>query len=205
VDEPLFRAINIDKISPLGDDKYLVRMYTFAKNAGYRRFVMLDKGEVTHNSEEYPIDDEKLIGVAYNFSKVPLSPDKTKFAIGTSYGWILEFYDITNGIENKRTNYYHELLWDANRTSVDTEKSGYGFMDMACDDKYVYASSGEPNTDDRIDNITIFDWEGEPVKILRARDYHAMYPIAVDRATGELYAWAKDHTGHLHMIRIKPF
>lgn len=202
VQNPIFDLANMDRIYPLGEDKYLLRMSTRLKNE-YKRFVLLKEGQVAGQYDEYPTEDQRLMNLAYSFS-FPVSPDGRKFAIGSSHGWILEFFDLTRGIERERVDYYREPFWEEDQRSIDAQRSGYGFMNMTCDDKYVYAASGEPGTK-RVDIITIFDWEGNPVKILRSEGYRALYPLAADTADGDLYAYTRTVDGEHHLIRIKPF
>jgi hypothetical protein len=203
IHDTIFEHTNLRNVFNLGDGKYLFRMRPGAIQSQFKRFVLYKDGQVLDRMDEYPLYDQGLMELNYDFYPA-LSPDYTKFAIGTSRGWILEYFDISDGIERTSTYYYYEPFWEENKTRIDTEKSGYGFMSMTADDKYIYSGSGEPGLK-KINSITIFDWEGSPVKVLKTEDYASFYPIAVDRETGHVYAYVKHPEGEKHLIRVTPF
>lgn len=192
---------NIETVFPLGDNRYLTRLRD-KDGFEYRRFMVIDNDELIGRFEEYPIG-RPINDLVYDFTKLPVSPDKTKFAIGTSSGAILEFFDISDGIKRTGLHYFFEPIYQGDGHGMSTA-SGYGFMDMACDDRYVYGTFGAPGDSD-LNNIAIFDWEGKPVKLLSTKDYMDFYPIAVDRSDGDIYAVARAYEGEIHIIRIKPF
>jgi hypothetical protein len=201
--DTLFQMPNIETVFPLGTDRYLIR-FREINGLDYRRFLLYDNGEITGRFEEYPTGNKIMSMVLYNFTKLPVSPDNSRFAIGTSSGAILEFFDISDGIERSSIHYFYEPKLKEDGLGISSEASGYGFMDMASDDRYVYGTYGAPGTQE-IDKIAIFDWKGKPVKLLKTEDYRAMYPIAVDRSNRDLYAIARAYDGNIHIIRIKPF
>lgn len=201
--DSLFGLANIEAVCPVGENRFVIR-FDDVDGYEYKRLLMYEGGEISGRIDDYPIENRSLTRILYGFSKLPISPDNTKFALGTSSGAILELFDIADGIKRTSIGYYYEPIVASDGINVDDLASGYGFIDLASDDKYVYCASGEPKSE-TLNNITIFDWSGKPVKILRTQDYEAMYPIALDRVTGDLYTIARAEDGEMHIIRIYPF
>ena len=81
------------------------------------------------------------------------------------------------------------------------KNSVVGIADFYCTYKYIYATLGEPNTESRYENIAIFDWEGNPVKILRTKHYR-LFRICLDDEERFLYVVGEKNDGTQFIAKL---
>ena len=173
------------------------------ENQKKRYFMKKQDGEVLEY-EGYPYTDFDLIRKISLSYKMGFSKDETKMVAATSPGLILEIFDIINGIKKTQTRYFREILFD-NDGHPSFTKSGAGITDFYCSDKYIYATFGEPepysNTNSRYNNIAVFDWEGNPLKIFRT-NYRRLYKICLDDEERFLYILGEDEEWNRFIAKL---
>ena len=200
--DSLYRGVNL---SSLNDD-FGMAIAVFPLPRGYlifeppiindpkKRYCMKKwDGEVVRY-EGYPHDDFKLVQKIFiSTHEMGFSKDGTKMVAAASPGLIMEIFDLKNGIEKTHTRYFRKILFGSDGNPSYT-KSGAGITDFYCSDKYIYATFGEPepNSDDtRYNNIAVFDWEGNPMKIFRT-NYRRLKKICLDDEERFLYILGED-------------
>ena len=162
-----------------------------------RYFLKKRDGEVV-KYEGYPYDDfQLLVNIASSY-KVGFFKDGTKMVAATCPGLIMEFFDLRNGIEKTQTRYFRKIFL-RNDDSPDFDRSG-GIFDLYCTDNFIYGTFLDPN-DSRINNIVIFDWEGNPMKIFRTK-YKALHNICVDDEERFLYVIGEDNDGIYFLAKL---
>lgn len=165
------------------DDKLVVFNnvgYMSQDTAYVARLQIRDKdGGIVDSYNRFPVNDKKLHFALYHQMPVTVSPDKTKMAIGCcTYGAIMELYSLVNGIEEITTKYFLEPKGhDSNGDYVMDDDTVYGFADFYSTDSLIFTSyDGESEwrevrdmggIDSVYHSIAVFDWEGNPVKLIR--------------------------------------
>ena len=161
-----------------------------------RRYLMRkwDGEEITY--EGYPHDDFRLIHRLFVTHAIGFSKDGTKMVAAAFPGMIFEIFDIKKGIKKTHSRYFWQIYgrYDGNQFISDFDKSGAGASAFYCTDKYIYSTLGEPNTDKRYENIAIFDWEGNPLKIFRTKHYR-LHQICLDDEERFLYVVGEKRDG----------
>jgi len=163
-----------------------------------RFFLKTHNGEIA-TYEGYPYDDFKLlINICVSYRN-GFFKDGTKMVAASYPGLMLEFFDLRNGIEKTHTRYYWKIFL-GNDGSPDTESSG-GMFDFYCTDNFIYATLVEPNNGLRANNIVIFDWEGNPVKIFRTK-YKKLFNLCIDDEERLLYVVGEDNDGIRFLAKL---
>ena len=114
-------------------------------------FLSLDNGLLIRESERIPIEvkyekkvSNEILALAY-VSRMGIKPDLSRIAIGTSMGDYLSIYD-SSGVRLKtiRTPERLEPIFEVSSNGHwgYTDESRYGYLDLACSDRYIYAQYG---------------------------------------------------------------
>ena len=165
-----------------------------------RRYSMKKNNGELVKYEGYPLDDFNLVHNIFSPHHMVFSRDRTKMVASPTYGMILEFFDLKIGIEKTKTRYFRKI-YSKNDGSPDYPKSGVGMANVCGTDKYIYATHGEPDTDWSFNNIAIFDWEGNPVKIFRTK-YKKLINICVDDEERFLYVVGEKEDGNRVLAKL---
>ena len=162
-------------------------------------FLSLDNGLLIRESERIPIEvkyekkvSNEILALAY-VSRMGIKPDLSRIAIGTSMGDYLSIYD-SSGVRLKtiRTPERLEPIFEVSSNGHwgYTDESRYGYLDLACSDRYIYAQYGGKTHDGDIKYtskyINVYTWDGEPVVRLVLDRY--VLGICVDEERNSLYA-----------------
>lgn len=168
------------------------------KDQERRYFIKRSNGEIV-KYEGYPYDDLNLLFRVAATYQMGVSRDGTRMVAAASPGLIMEFFDLKNGIEKTHTRYFRKIFLD--NDYPDSNRSGIGITDFYGTDKYIYATFGEPNTNRRYDNIAIFDWDGNPMKIFRTK-YKKLFKICVDDEERLLYVVGEKEDGNYFLAKL---
>lgn len=162
-------------------------------------FLSLDNGLLIRESERIPIEvkyekkvSNEILALAY-VSRMGIKPDLSRIAIGTSMGDYLSIYD-SSGVRLKtiRTPERLEPIFEVSSNGHwgYTDESRYGYHDIACSDRCIYAQYGGKTHDGDIKYtskyINVYTWDGEPVVRLVLDRY--VLGICVDEERNSLYA-----------------
>ena len=163
-----------------------------------RYFLKKHDGEIV-KYEGYPYDDFLLLVNISARYRMGFFKDGTKMVAATSPGLIFEFFNLRNGIEKTHMRYFRKIYLEKDG-SPDTERSG-GLFDFYCTDNFIYGTYVEPNNGLRANNIVIFDWEGNPVKIFRTK-YKKLHRLCVDDEERFLYVIGEDDDGKYFLAKL---
>lgn len=211
---PDFRTVVFDVP---GWCEYVVPMddgYFYVTNVGYlsddtvSRFIMEKDGRVTAELNYFPIEDKAKSFTMYNFSSYAVSPDRTKFVIGTPFGAIMEIYSLDSTVEHKVTKFFYEPDFEVTFGSYDyTKGTVLGFHDIYVTDDRIYGVydgernpyyAGEERLVDR--NIAVFDWEGNPLELIRT-DY-GIDRICYSERENAVYGAVRDIDDVMYLARL---
>ena len=194
-----------------GDDMVYMRNpgYYDSDTSVLVRFVIQKKtGDILHEEIEYPIEDKYKRFALYNFAKCSMSPDKSRFVVGTSIGAILEIFSKDSTIECLNTKYFHEPEFEV--VSGHYEMNGktiLGFNDIyAADDRIYAVYDGERNPyyagEERLvdTKIAVFDWEGNPLELIRT-DY-GIDRICYSERENVIYGAVRDIDDIMYLARL---
>lgn len=131
---------------------------------GQKRFQLLADNRVIDEYNDFPVEnvEEQLIFMS---PLITLSPDKTKMAVGTLYGGLLESFNLTDKIENVNVRrFYKPILQFQSGVIRNTEETVFGFSALCATNDKIYSvliGNKDPNV---FNNISIFDWNGREEK-----------------------------------------
>ena len=105
-------------------------------------------------------DEEKL----FISSNVCFSPSYKKMATGILYGGILETFELSdNRIDVIATQYFYKPEFIFQSGGIDTtEETVYGFSTLCATEESIYSVLIGSKDSEALDNISVFDWEGNP-------------------------------------------
>lgn len=165
-----------------------------------------DQNQVVSEYNNFPIESDKNIQYAvYQTDRADISMDKQHLIVGTSYGSILEIFDITEGIMPKAVKYFVEPTLILREGKYNNDDTIIGFNDLFASNQYIYASYDGENYGnvpacDFFNNIAVFDYNGMPVILLRMKN--RVERICVDEEAGEIYAVLKLHSGEVKIAKL---
>ena len=160
-------------------------------------------GNLLSTYNEFPvIDDDRKRYAIYTNPFVAVSPDEEKFAITAARAGILETFSMKGGkLKNIATKYFIEpdFTIEGDRFNYDTLLASFG--DLCATDEVIYvAYGGDGPMGSGYHNIAMFDWDGNPLKLMRM-DYNIMR-LDFDREEDALYAVVHDSEGRPFIGRI---
>ena len=168
--------------------------------------IQTEDGAVLYRYNEFPdIGDISLCRSIYSFTTGTVSPDGKKMALApSSWGGILEFFSLEDGIENRKTEYmFSPGVRSPDGMNIElTEDAASGFQDLYATDERLYGAVGNGvrflsnnklPLEDRLltsPDVVIFDWKGRAVEKIET-DYNVLC-LCTDEEKGELYAVISD-------------
>ena len=212
--KPDFRSVSIrlpewcQYAVPMDDGYFYVTNVGHLSDDTVSRFIMEKDGMVTAELNYFPIEDKAKSFTMYNFSSYAVSPDRTKFVIGTPFGAIMEIYSLDSTIEHKATKYFYEPDFEVTFGSYDyTKGTVLGFHDIYVTDDWIYGVyDGERNPyyagDERLvdTKIAVFDWDGNPKELIRT-DY-GIDRICYSERENALYGAVRDIDDIMYLARL---
>ncbi len=156
------------------DDLYISSFVNIDGNK--HRFAIGNCFDTLSTYDEYPRleEDDGHLNIEKSFflyrSYFALKPDGQKMVSATTFGGIMEIFDIKNN-KIKRTvlkRFYKPVYYVKNRDSKipyihPTEKTIIGFSDLNCTDDAIYVILNPETKGSALNYICKFDWEGNPV------------------------------------------
>ena len=158
-------------------------------------------GNLLSTYNEFPIiDDDRKRFMMYNNEIIAVSPDEEKFAITSTLGGILETFSMKGGdLSNIATKYFIEPDFTL---EGDYSNLIASFCDLYATDEVLFAAyGGETEFGTGISNIAIFDWNGNPLKLIRTG--HRIERLCLDSEDNALYAMIQDSEGRPYIGRIR--
>ena len=153
---------------PLNDEVSLAdgQLDSIANNVpgpdGLKRFQLFSQGKILDRYDSFPVEAEDRY--VFQGACTSLSPDGHKMAVGTMYGGILETFDISaEHIALRKRRMFYSGKLDPKTLQPTLETLG-GMPDVCATDDKIYTVFGEPKTIvERINSISVFDWDGNEV------------------------------------------
>ena len=193
----------------------LEKGYLLTYNIGYlqrdtssvERIELCDRnGNIISTYNEFPvIDDDRKRFMMYNNEIIAVSPDEEKFVITTSVGGILEIFSMRDGeLKNITTKYFIEPDFSMEGNIYNYDNLIYSFSDLCATDDAIYAAYGGESdfkSSTGCHNIAIFDWNGNPLKLIRTG--HRIERLCLDSEENTLYAMIQDSEGRSYIGRIR--
>lgn len=200
---------------PLEIIKYSNENYLFCDPGTDIRYAIYDQKEIKDSCSAYPRlenSDEYTPAIMGYASIRRFSPDFTKFVHATYIGAVMDFFTIKNDKiipQNTCRLYYpkykivdkkrHDITWD--------ESTKIGFECLYTTNSYIYsllngilgADLKKDNVDAYTKNISVFDWQGKPYKLIKSTTM--LNAICVDEKENCIYAIAYNEGEH-SLIRI---
>lgn len=191
----------------------------FMKNVGYSspdlhevsRFELQDRAGHTLCQYDYsPVSDPELRFYEYMYTPYSASPDKSRLAIGTLHGTVLETYGIgQDSIAPIAVRVFEDPDIDVSSGGYDyNERTVLGFYDIyAFDDRILAAYDGEVNpywnSGDRqtYTKIAVFDWEGNPLELIHT-DYK-IERLCYSETENTIYAAVMDRDGIMYLAKME--
>lgn len=130
--------------------------------AGLKRFQLFSDGKIIARYDEFPVEEKS--NSAYLGACISLSPDKSKIAVGTQFGAILETFNLsTDDISLRDVRLFYPAKLDP-ETSQPTMETIRGFASICTSNDKIYAAFGEPKTiAEDVNSISVFDWDANEV------------------------------------------
>ena len=176
--------------------------YLQRDTSSVERIELCDRnGNIISTYNEFPvIDDDRKRFMMYNNEIIAVSPDEEKFVITSSLGGILETFSMKGGeLSNMATKYFIEPDFTL---EGDYSNLIASFCDLYATDEVLFAAyGGETEFGTGINNIAIFDWNGNPLKLIRTG--HRIERLCLDSEENTLYAMIQDSEGKPYIGRIR--
>ena len=193
---------------------YMSNRSEYADTSSSRRFTLqeISTGRTVLSYDYFPVEDDAVRYRLYNFTySLAISPDKSRFAVGTLWGAVLETYSIgVDSISRLYTGYFAEPEFDAVHLSLaENEHTVFGFRDLYAENDRLYAvyngehiSSAEVERSSSLvfNDIAVLDWKGNPVELI-CTDYNIDH-ICYSARDNAVYASVWDEDGVMYLARL---
>lgn len=104
-----------------------------------KRFQLFSKGNIEAEYNRFPVSETEKNPVFITAS-VSVSPDKRKMAVGTLFGGILEFFQLSDDINISSTRYFYSPEVNFSGGSLlPTDQTVYGFSALCATDALLYS------------------------------------------------------------------
>ena len=166
--------------------------------------------KVVSSYNESPFIDYSMRGRSFleaAMACISMSPDGKRLALATCVGAVLEIFSIDNEVKHVKTSYYVEPQFEEKGRDVLTnEKSIAGFGYLYGGNERLFTvydgkSSFKGKRNDRFRNIAVFDWNGEPQKLIKT-DW-SIEAIVTDDDGETFYAVVSDLDRRVYLARLK--
>ena len=193
---------------------YMSNRSEYADTSSSKRFTLqeISTGRTVLSYDYFPVEDDAVRYRLYNFTySLAISPDKSRFAVGTLWGAVLETYSIgVDSISRLYTGYFAEPEFDAVHLSLaENEHTVFGFRDLYAENDRLYAvyngehiSSAEVERSSSLvfNEIAVLDWKGNPVELI-CTDYNIDH-ICYSARDNAVYASVWDDDGIMYLARL---
>lgn len=138
---------------------------------------------------------------AFVHQSATVSPNKTKFAMGTLFGGILETFELNSAIKPIKMSYFSPPNLDiVNGVMRHNTNTVWGFADLEAGDNYVYSVYIGDKDINNIKNVSIFDWKGNAV--CKVNLPNMIHRLCVDVQESTLYAVGLSQDGGFNLVSL---
>ena len=180
------------------------------------RFVKTSLEDTIATTNIYPELDEprdyKKVEEAYFFylGCMAAKPDGKKIVHATRGGCILEILDCSgNKIQPLQTKRFFKPVYDSSHRNANypyvskSDDAVNGIVSISCTNKYIYANYSDNKGENAFNQIAVFDWDGNPVKMLSFEDRVISAVFEEDNHTGYALVWDSDDDVNLITFKIE--
>ena len=173
--------------------------YLQRDTSSVERIELCDRnGNIISTYNEFPvIDDDRKRFMMYNNEIIAV--------ITSTLGGILEIFSMKDGeLSNIATKYFIEPDFSIEGNFYNYDNLIYSFCDLCATDDAIYAAYGGESdfkSSTGCHNIAIFDWNGNPLKLIRTG--HRIERLCLDNEENTLYAMIQDSEGRPYIGRIR--
>lgn len=187
----------VTSIVPSDIEEYLI-IENPGLNVGdsYRFKLIDDTGNILSQYNDFPILREEERFDLYNYSKVSMSPDKTTLVVGTSFGSILEIFDV----KDKKISLKHQHIYINPDLTGGLSTCTIAFNDIHVNDTKIYTIyDGNVKVADVTDpylicrDIAIWDLNGNPK--LKIQTDQRLEQLYYSEKEDMIYAISQDVNG----------
>lgn len=198
---PQIQNASGERVFSLRENEFLTA-YNGSIDASYR-FIKTSFEDTISTYNQYPrlSEPEEFIRVEYSyfsyFGTIAVKPNGKKFVHATRSGCILEIFDCSEEIKPLKTKRFFEPSYKPPKRK-DTrfplvqkgDNSINGITNIFCTDKYIYATYSDSRGENNYNQIAVFDWNGDPVKLLLFSD--SIISFVVENNDEKGYALVRD-------------
>lgn len=186
---------------PLEKEAYLIDGQLGKDTVGLKRFQLFSKGDILSEYNRFPVSETEKNPVFITAS-ASLSPDKRKMAVGTLFGGILEFFQLSDDINISSTRYFYPLEVNFSGGSLlPTDQTVYGFSALCATDDLLYSVLIADKDPNQFNKICSFDWKGNEIAKYQT-DCLVFNLCASDTDTNRLYAIAISQEKGFYLVRF---
>ena len=163
----------------------------------FERFHIINSDSIAGKYISYPIfndDDSDIISSLYILNSViDISSNYDKLVSVLRNGAVMEIFDVdsTNISLSKRNTYIRPKYLIDQGCPIETEESILGFKDLYVTSNKIYtifAGVGAFNWRGHLNKIIEFDFEGNPLRIIKIDNKYNLFNICVDEFNNRIYA-----------------
>lgn len=167
------------------------------------RMTLMDLADTLSVYNDFPLEMSQLCSDVYLNSYSCVSPDGSHFAVGTSYGAILETFDLKPQISCKATIRISEPMLEYKNNSYVLDNTVIGFIDMYATDKQFFAAFDGIRTitdPEVLRNIAIFDWNGKAQALIKTD--RRIEKLCIDESENTVYACVLNDVGAIYLAKL---
>ncbi|NDV65518.1 BF3164 family lipoprotein [Bacteroides sp. 224] len=128
-----------------------------------KRFQMLSQNGIVSEYNQFPISAEDKY-LPHLQTCISVSPNQEKMAVGILNGAILEMFDLKENISLTKVRKFYPPSFDEVDGRVKFgEDMVFGFAFLCSTDTYIYTILIGDKDSNKLNNISVFDWEGNEV------------------------------------------
>lgn len=164
-----------------------------------------DGGDSSYDVD--PIQDPKRTFVSSVYTRAAFSPESDKMALIPSLHFVLEIFDIRNGIRNIATKYFTAPDYEVDGGSFrPSDNLIFGARDIYADSNVIYVvydgvKTWKDKYSSRYQKVALFSWKGKPVKVYLTNA--GIHRICYDTVSGCIYALVETEESGYRLGRLR--
>lgn len=204
-----FDDINSHQFLFLKNDEFLVgysRLNRFVKTSLTDTITTTN----TYPKLEEPQNFEKVEHAYFSYlGSMKVKPDGKKFVHATRSGCIMEIFDCSeNSIKPLKTKRFFKPVYESKYRNMNFPYVGKsanavnGIENISCTNEYIYANYNENTGENTFNQIAVFDWDGNPIKLLSFKDKVISVVLEENNHIGYALVWDSEDDVNLIKFRI---
>lgn len=177
------------------------------KDGRIPRLFLIEQDTISNEYYQHPsvhISGKYGIVSSYIYANYCISPNGNKIASASTYGAILEIFDITSGLRLDTIKGFVRPVYSVDKNGflkILPKETTWGFLDICATNNYIYAIYCGGTDLQKRNEIAVFDWKGNEICLYKT-DY-LLECICVDEKTNKLYATSWNATDEKIIIEFE--